>query len=197
MCLIEMNQPRTSLTHPLRIDSVALPNGAKLGLSFCPGKKQPNAMTGAWDRDLPTDIRAIRDWGGNMVITMLEPSEMQDLGVTALGQEVATHGMEWLHMPMVNDTVPNRSFMALWHKHREAVHAQLDRGGNVFIHCMGGIGRTSTLAAMILVERGFTPQEAIDRVSMARENSFCMPEQSTFIHTYRPTPLRQNSIGIE
>ena len=43
----------TSEKNPLRIDSVAVPGEpGTIGMSLCPGKKDPYAKFGAWDRDL-------------------------------------------------------------------------------------------------------------------------------------------------
>jgi ADP-ribosyl-[dinitrogen reductase] hydrolase len=30
---------------------------------LCPGKYDPHAVTGAWNRDLNRDLDTIRDWG--------------------------------------------------------------------------------------------------------------------------------------
>jgi ADP-ribosyl-[dinitrogen reductase] hydrolase len=43
---------RTSQTHPLEIAELPSPVGGCIGLTFCPAKSDPHAMTGAWDRDL-------------------------------------------------------------------------------------------------------------------------------------------------
>jgi ADP-ribosyl-[dinitrogen reductase] hydrolase len=54
---------RTSRSHPLEIAVVALgalqgaPLG-RIGITFCPGKKDPQATTGPWDRDLASDLAA-------------------------------------------------------------------------------------------------------------------------------------------
>lgn len=55
-------QARTSETHPIEINFVkhTWSNGSQLGITFAPGKKQPNAMTGVWHRDLDTDLHRIR-----------------------------------------------------------------------------------------------------------------------------------------
>ncbi len=42
---------KTSATHPLQIGELGLRNG-RLGLTFCPGKQQPGALSGAWAHDL-------------------------------------------------------------------------------------------------------------------------------------------------
>ena len=52
---------KTSETYPLRIDSVEVPGTAgRIGITLCPGKKQPNALSGAWYRDLAVDLPAIK-----------------------------------------------------------------------------------------------------------------------------------------
>jgi ADP-ribosyl-[dinitrogen reductase] hydrolase len=44
---------RNSDTHPIRIDAVQPDGGWGLvGMSFCPGKKQRNARTGHWQREV-------------------------------------------------------------------------------------------------------------------------------------------------
>ena len=48
---------RTSTSHPLKIDEVSAGAGmGKIGITFCPGKKQKTAHTGEWNRDLSIDL---------------------------------------------------------------------------------------------------------------------------------------------
>ncbi|MFW6094150.1 MAG: hypothetical protein ACODAC_09270 [Pseudomonadota bacterium] len=58
-------EPRTSATHPLDIATVTTPLGGRLGMTLCPGKRDPAAMTGAWHRHLVTDLQAMIDWGAS------------------------------------------------------------------------------------------------------------------------------------
>jgi len=55
------------------------------GDDVLPGKKQPSAISGAWDRDLRVDPPAIRQWGAVAVITAMEPHELDELQVPDLG----------------------------------------------------------------------------------------------------------------
>ena len=72
---------RTSVTHPLQIAEVEVaPGFGKIGITFCPGKKQKNAATGSWDRDLALDLDAIAAWGAAAVLTLLEDQEIEALG---------------------------------------------------------------------------------------------------------------------
>lgn len=106
---------RTSITHPLQIAEVSAP-GAKgvIGVTFCPGKKQKNAMSGAWDRDLGLDLDSVKVWGADTVITLIEPQEMKELGVTDLGRETVIRGMEWLPIPITDGSAPDERFAAAW-----------------------------------------------------------------------------------
>src|SRR5271166_3342939 len=54
---------KTSLTHPLQIAAVAAGAGfGRVGITLCPGKCDPHAMSGEWERDLAVDLDAVRDW---------------------------------------------------------------------------------------------------------------------------------------
>jgi atypical dual specificity phosphatase len=48
------------------------------------------------------------------------------------------------------------------------VDAEFDRGVNVAVHCLMGIGRTGTAIAAYRVSRGERPQEAIDNLRKIR-----------------------------
>ena len=64
---------RTSLTHPLEIASLQPGLGlGRIGVTFCPGKKDRHAMTGGWDRDLGMDLDAVAGWGASTIVTLLE-----------------------------------------------------------------------------------------------------------------------------
>ncbi len=57
------NQPKTSDTHPIYINFVDHSWGeskGKLGITFAPGKKQPQGLSGVWHRDLNKDLQRIK-----------------------------------------------------------------------------------------------------------------------------------------
>src|SRR4051794_31291691 len=102
---------RTSLTHPLQIAVVtAGPNFGRVGITFCPGKYDPHAMSGAWDRDLAADLDAIREWGAAAIVTLLEAKELTLLRVKHFGEEVLRRNMLWFHLPIVDVSIPSKQF---------------------------------------------------------------------------------------
>ena len=62
---------RTSITHPLGIDSICCDAGL-LGMTLCPGKKGSSNYGAPWDRALSLDIRAIVDWGATSLVSLME-----------------------------------------------------------------------------------------------------------------------------
>ena len=187
---------RTSLTHPLRIDTIKVGN-AQLGLSICPGKIQPQAQTGSWSRDLDIDLDAVKAWGAQTVITLLENTEIRDLNVPALGAGVAARGMNWVHLPLPNDAVPDAAWIGEFRKFQPDLSARLTRGEGIFIHCMGGIGRTSVAAALLLVHAGWPAERSITAVHKARAESFVMPEQADYVRLYARTLARPPAPGLK
>lgn len=180
-----MNEPVKILTShnaPLRIDSHILPDtGGQIGMTICPGKKRPGSISGDWDRDLALDLQVVKDWGAEMVLTLLEDFEFAQVGVEALGPQAKALGMHWLHMPIPDKHAPTASFAPQWAVAGPKIHACLQRGGKVLIHCMGGIGRTGTIAAQILIERGMPVAEAMMVIRAARKGAIETQVQEAYL----------------
>lgn len=173
---------RTSETDPIRIDFIR-PNDdwGLIGMSFCPGKKQLDARSGRWERDLDTDLSRIKEWGAGMVVSLVEMPEFSELQVANLPEMVGQMGMVWRHLPIRDRCPPNGEFTTQWKKLGPEIHAMLASGKNVFLHCKGGLGRTGMVAACILVESGLDPQIAIAKVRKARPKSIETALQEWFV----------------
>lgn len=173
-----MSGPRTSLTHPLQIAEVRLnPAHGRIGITFCPGKQDSMASTGAWARDLGTDLDAIAAWGAQLVLSLVESIELRQLKVPDLGAEVERRGMQWRHLPIADYSVPGKRFEESWLSEGRHIRQILRAGGDVVVHCKGGLGRAGMIAARLLVELGMPPEEAIAAVRQARHGAIETPGQ--------------------
>lgn len=175
---------RTSITHPLIINTIQVGNG-ELGLTFCPGKKQPAAMTGVWDRDMELDLLAIEEWGATSVISLLEPFEYQELEVPNLPEAFARR-FRWLNLPIPDQQAPDNAWTEHWETIRTDIKNGLNRGEKFLIHCKGGFGRTGTIAAMILMDHGYGWQEAITECRKSRELAVETRVQEEYLKDYQP-----------
>ncbi|NHQ75760.1 ADP-ribosyl-(dinitrogen reductase) hydrolase [Roseovarius gahaiensis] len=171
---------RTSITHPLRIDDLALGNG-RLGITFCPGKKGDSVFGAAWDRDIELDLDAVNGWGANAVLTLIEDHEFKMLGVPELGEAVKARGIDWFHFPIRDLDTPTDDDMGTWAAISAQLHATLERGGRVLVHCRGGLGRAGTIAALMLIERGWSGDQAIGDVRAVRPGAIETKEQERWL----------------
>ncbi|MDE0393321.1 MAG: hypothetical protein OYK82_00940 [Gammaproteobacteria bacterium] len=130
---------KTSATDPIRIAAVRAGDGlGRIGVTLCPGKTDPRRMFASWKRDLSADLDAIRDWGATAVVSMITRREIECLGVGGLGQTVADRQMEWLHLPVIDGTVPGPDFERQWAVDGEALRDRLRLGFDILVHCRGG-----------------------------------------------------------
>lgn len=171
-----------SVNSPLRIDAVPVPaTGGLIGMTFCPGKKDPYSLTGPWNRDLETDLRAIRKWGAQALVTLLEDYEFDFLGVSDLPEMAQKHGLRWYHLPIVDVSIPDGDFESSWQTVGAELREILRQGGRIVIHCRGGLGRTGMMAARLLVEFGVEPEAAIKAVRKARPGAIQTISQEEYV----------------
>ncbi len=115
----------------------------RIGITFCPGKVQPGAMSGSWNRDLSLDLDAIADWGAVAVVTLMEDHELATLQVTAMGKEVRARHMDWFHLPVPDVSIPDAAFEQHWAGVAPDLLNRLQAGFGVLVHCKGGLERAS------------------------------------------------------
>ncbi|MBX7200817.1 MAG: hypothetical protein K1X51_15710 [Rhodospirillaceae bacterium] len=177
---------KTSLTHPLEIPAVTAGVG-RLGMCMCPGKQQPHAATGPWARDLATDMDAITAFEATILITLMEPDELEKATPAArLKAATAERGIAWLHIPIPDLAAPGAIFEDGWKIHGPTVRAALSKGQNVVVHCRGGRGRSGLVAARILVEMGMEPRAAILAVRKANPLAIETPVQEEHVKSLTP-----------
>jgi ADP-ribosyl-[dinitrogen reductase] hydrolase len=158
-----------------------------VGITFCPGKYDRNAMTGYWDRNLDADLDAIRAWGADAVVTLLEAKELAYLRVERLSEEVKRRNMAWLHLPIVDGSTPDEQFEQRWETAGVELRSILRGGGNVLVHCRGGLGRAGTIGTRLLIELGMEPGIAIALVRAERPGAIETPEQMKYVLSLRET----------
>lgn len=184
---------RTSISHPLQIATVSAGTAlGQVGITFCPGKRQQHAATGAWARDIDLDVAAIADWDAASVVTLIEDHELADLHVTGLGDAMRTAQMEWHHLPIRDVSVPEPAFEAGWQRAGQGLRDQLRAGFNVLVHCKGGLGRAGIVAARLLVDLGWQPADALAAVRSVRPGAVETLAQERYVLTLSGLPEQRH-----
>lgn len=179
---------RTSETDPIWVDwlpeeVLGLPG--RLGMTFAPGKKAPG-MDGDWERDLDTDLLALREeYRTDVLVSLMEEREYREFGIPELFEKDRIGEIDVLRFAIRDVSVPREAEAEEYQTLITTIIERLKRGENVVVHCRGGLGRTGTVAACVLVDLGgHSAKEAIDTVRRAREHAVEPGEQEEFVRRF-------------
>ena len=89
--------------------------------------------------------------------------------------------MIWAHLPIEDVRTPTPDWETNWSVTRTTLHAALDAGGRVLVHCKGGLGRAGLVAARLLIERGAQPDWAIAEVRKVRPGAIETSAQEAYL----------------
>ena len=103
-------------------------------------------------------LEAMVGAGVCVVVDLTDPSEGLPPYVDALRAAAQGAAIQCQRFPIKDFSVPEAATMRCI---LDAVDAALAAGDKVYLHCHGGIGRTGTVVGCWLVERGFTPAQAL------------------------------------
>lgn len=176
---------RTSETHPLRIDWIEeMPAHGRIGMTFCPGKVQDHAMTGAWQRNLKFDMERLARFGTTDLLCLLEPWELDELKVPNLPAVARLCGIEYQSLPIRDAHAPESNWESMWREVRPALLERC-RSGKLVIFCKGGLGRTGLYAAILLQELGMSVSDSVEMVRKVRPGTIETPRQLYYVMNYR------------
>ena len=184
-----MQKTKTSETHPIRVDFIRneeFPILNRLGMTFAPGKKQSDAFTGVWDRNLRTDTeRLFNEFSTGTLISLLEDGELEELSITNLAEECDRAMINVVRFPIRDVSVPESmdDFVLMI---ASAVDS-LKHGETVVTHCKGGLGRAGLTAACLALastDVEISASRAIDLVRRARPGTVETDAQEHFVHEF-------------
>jgi hypothetical protein len=175
----------TSADRPIRLD--LLPASAatwpgRVGLTIAPGKRYPG-MEGMWERDLGADLARLREvYGASMLVPLCEVDELARIGIGDLYSRAEEAGLEVVAFPIVDGGVPASAEAVL--PLVQTLARAAEDGRTVVIHCLGGLGRSGTVAACLLVTRGHGADAAIGIVRGARPGAVENEAQEHFVRAF-------------
>ncbi|HOU15585.1 MAG TPA: dual specificity protein phosphatase family protein [Anaerolineae bacterium] len=118
--------------------------------------------TPRWAHIASGRLPALLQAGIQLFVDLTEPGEAEPYA-DQLGEQ-AYH----LRIPIGDFSTPTPDKMAaILNVLDEALH----RGWRVYLHCLGGIGRTGTVVGCYLVRGGLTGAQALERLQQLRANS--------------------------
>jgi protein-tyrosine phosphatase len=120
-------------------------------------------------------LAALSAEGVNLLVSLLESDEAAELGLEGELTSCATHGIEFLSLPVPDLGAP-RDFSEFVKAATDL--AQLLRDGkHIAVHCRQSVGRSGLLTVSVAVASGLGLDQAVEIVSVAR--GVQVPETST------------------
>ncbi len=174
------------LAPPAPVSLVPLPKAAGgLLLSPCPGWFDRGVPQVGTALRMLADLRTLSAAGTRLLLSLLGDDELARLGASRLSGGCNELRMDWAQCPIEDFAAPGAAFESAWTAIAADVHARLDRGERIGIHCRAGLGRSGTVAARILVERGMAPPEAIAWVRQHRRGAIETASQQAYVSALR------------
>ena len=117
-------------------------------------------------KKLSGEMTAMREAGIDVVVSMLEPREAKELGLEKEETEAGEAGLRFINFPVVDRQTP--SDVHAFEEFLTDLERAMRDGKKVGIHCRGCIGRSSVVAASLLVRAGMKDAEVWRKIRNAR-----------------------------
>jgi protein-tyrosine phosphatase len=122
----------------------------------------PRPRGGEW---LIREIASMKASGVTDVVSLLTPPEVAELGLQLEAQACAAAEIGFHILPVGDRGIPPRpAFDAFI----DTLVPILQHGGFIAVHCRAGIGRSTVVAAALVIRLGVSAQDAITLISNAR-----------------------------
>lgn len=153
-------------------------------LSSCPGTLalgiQPGRIDKSHQRDLMTDLNIIRSHF-NLIICLQEEFEFALHGVHNYFQTCEELNLPILHIPIQDRKAPT---FEVSKKLAAYIFSLLQSGYSIYMHCLGGIGRSGCLAACVAMHYGIKKEEVIQFIRCRRSRAVQTKSQKDLVERY-------------
>ena len=162
---------------PLRLDALgrAHTKPGTVSITILPGRRD-------YSRDINEDLAIVTGEGVTDVLCLVPGDELAHYGVPELLDQYAQLGINSRHLPIRDQRVCTQEEMratVAW------MHERLRDHAHILIHCVGGLGRSGTVAACYLKTVGLSDAAAIAEVRRARSSRAVETElQRRFIEEF-------------
>jgi len=176
----------------LNLNRISIPGlDAGIILAAFPGRTSANEFS-AEEMQLVFDY--FEDQHCQYLVSLIQDHEFDDFcGKSRFQDEVINRPFTWLHLPIADMDIPDDKVITKLVDLRPRFLESLSAGNSIAIHCKGGLGRSGTIAAMILVDLGIAPKDAIDHIRSFRPGAIETNIQENFIASINPLVMKSKN----
>jgi protein-tyrosine phosphatase len=115
---------------------------------------------------LAPEIDVWKDLGIDVVVSLLEQEEISELALQDEAALCRAHGIDFISCPIPDRGVPESAPKIL--RLARSLVASVQEGRSVAIHCRAGIGRSSLMAACLMICFGVGAEDAFEQIRESR-----------------------------
>ena len=119
--------------------------------------------------------------GARRLLVLTEPGELPEGAMALLEAGMARHGVTAHLLPIRDYGVPGAAFHAAWGDLGPELQALLTAGGVLAVCCQYGAGRSGLITALLLIEGGLQPRQAVARVRDCFGEAIESPDQMDWL----------------
>eukprot|EP01103_Thecamoeba_quadrilineata_P013896 TRINITY_DN3996_c0_g1_i1.p1 TRINITY_DN3996_c0_g1~~TRINITY_DN3996_c0_g1_i1.p1 ORF type:complete len:360 (-),score=71.78 TRINITY_DN3996_c0_g1_i1:106-1185(-) len=177
---IDPKQLITSDSHPYQAEY--LPRGIlrlnSLGIGGCPGEN-----VSLHRRDLLADVRKLKEQGTEVLVTLLQLKEIQEMGCSTLFCYLRKAGIESLWFPLSDRWIPES--MSGFVGAVKGIEQHVLNGKHVVVHCNSTKRRSRMAVVAVLMALGLTGSEARRLTRTSRNAGIENPAQVLFLKLFK------------
>ncbi|MDA8798216.1 hypothetical protein OAH90_00120 [Alphaproteobacteria bacterium] len=102
-------------------------------------------------------------------------------GKALLEAEAKKRLINWVHLPIADMDIPKNDTLNELNKIRPKLFEAIKTDRSIAIHCMGGLGRSGTVAAIILADLGVPIRSVLENVRRFRPGAIETRGQENFV----------------
>ena len=155
--------------------------GSEICLSAFPGREHTNVFS----IDLMEEFFDFLDSNRyNSLVSLVEVHEFdQFISYPKFEEKIGKRNFSWFFHPLKDMTAPDEIFRERFFETQSHLLENLRSGKKIAIHCKGGLGRSGTIAALLLRHLGFSAEKSIELVRKSRPGAIETEEQEIFIQS--------------
>ena len=112
------------------------------------------------------EITNLKRQNVGLLVSLLEKEEIQELGLRQQESICKDNGIKFINFPIVDRDIPKTSDKT--DSLISYLTNKLADGSSIVVHCRMGIGRSSIIAASVLLQAGLKADTIIDNISKIR-----------------------------
>lgn len=172
---ITSTQDRYKMINVAQVN-VSCERKSKLFICSAPGRKDHK-----YNRDLDMDLNDIKNNKVNVVVCLLEWTELKFLNILNYPKKAQEKGLLFYHLPIRDLCAPTQKELKVL---IPVLVKHLSGGNNILVHCRAGLGRAGVICACCLIHFGLSGEKAINVVRTQRPGAIQSKKQEECILDY-------------